>query len=49
MLEGVRVMREYLVEVFARVRVNLWKFTVIFVLMRAKLRTSISKMWEGRN
>jgi hypothetical protein len=37
----VRDMRKYLVEVFARVRVILQKFTVNFAVMRAHLRTKL--------
>ena len=40
-LKGVRDMRKYLVEVFARVRVILRKFTVNFAVMRAHLRAKL--------
>jgi hypothetical protein len=37
-------MRKNLVEVFARVRVNLQEFTVNFAVMRANLRTIIGEL-----
>jgi len=43
-LKCVREVRKYLVEVFARVRVNLQKCTVNFAVMRASLRTIIGEL-----
>ena len=40
-LKSVRDMRKHLVEVFARVRVILQKFTVNFAVMRAHLRAKL--------
>ena len=40
-LKSVRDMRKHLVEVFARVRVILQKFTVNFAVMRADLRAKL--------